>query len=118
MSNCGLMLSDVQLHASLSAVCACWLSATADDQPSGCDAAAAAGTGGGDAGGVLDSSAAWIKLAAQLPADIQQQPSMVKGGQLREYQMQVRHKGCNGCLHVEISKWKCNKTLGFHQFAA
>jgi hypothetical protein len=53
-------------------------------------AAAAAAANGGEAAGVLDSSNAWVKLAAQLPADIPQQPSMVKGGQLREYQMQVR----------------------------
>jgi hypothetical protein len=75
------------------------------DEPSSSDAAAAdaavaaaAGASGDNAGGVLDSSAAWIKLAAQLPADIQQQPSMVKGGQLREYQMQVRLACIHNCM--------------------
>jgi hypothetical protein len=55
---------------------------TLDEDAADCTAA--------DGGSVLDSSNAWVKLAAQLPADIPQQPSMVKGGQLREYQMQVR----------------------------
>jgi hypothetical protein len=54
---------------------------TLDEDAADCTAA--------DGGSVLDSSKAWVKLAAQLPADIPQQPSMVKGGQLREYQMQV-----------------------------
>jgi hypothetical protein len=67
-----------------------------EEEPASSDAADAAG--GDDAGGVLDSSAAWIKLAAQLPADIQQQPSMVKGGQLREYQMQVSP----ACIHTSL----------------
>ncbi|KAF6263561.1 SNF2 family N-terminal domain-containing protein [Scenedesmus sp. NREL 46B-D3] len=67
----------------------------------------------GGGAGVLDSSAAWAKLAAQLPADIQQQPSMVKGGQLREYQMQglrwlvgLTQRGLNGILADDMGLGK------------
>lgn len=63
--------------------------AAAECDPATCDAAASAADDSNNEAGVLDSSAAWIKLAAQLPADIPEQPTMVKGGTLREYQMQV-----------------------------
>jgi hypothetical protein len=42
------------------------------------------------ADGVLGSSAAWGRLAQQLVAGgVEQQPRMLKGGQLRDYQMHV-----------------------------
>lgn len=44
---------------------------------------------GDAAAGIIGSSSAWSRLAAQLPADISEQPAGLKGGQLREYQMQV-----------------------------
>jgi hypothetical protein len=40
--------------------------------------------------GVLNSSNCWSRLAAAIPADIPEQPALLTGGQLREYQMQVR----------------------------
>lgn len=53
------------------------------------EADATDGSSSSDEAGILGSSGAWANLAAQLHADIQQQPAMLKGGQLREYQMQV-----------------------------
>jgi hypothetical protein len=45
------------------------------------------GEAGSSKGGVLST---WDALASTLPADIPNQPSMLQGGTLREYQMQVR----------------------------
>ncbi|WIA36756.1 hypothetical protein OEZ86_008024 [Tetradesmus obliquus] len=81
--------------------------------PATCDAAASAADDSNNEAGVLDSSAAWIKLAAQLPADIPEQPTMVKGGTLREYQMQglrwlvgLTQRGLNGILADDMGLGK------------
>jgi hypothetical protein len=55
-----------------------------------------AGDGAGSSKGVLST---WDALASTLPADIPAQPQLLKGGSLREYQMQVK-QGVGGCgLH-------------------
>jgi hypothetical protein len=52
------------------------------------------------ADGVLGSSAAWGRLAAQLVAgEVEQQPRMLKGGQLRDYQMHV------STVYTAVSSW-------------
>lgn len=59
----------------------------------------------GDVGGevpadsLVQSSCGWSRLAAALSADIQEQPEMIKGGELRDYQMQV----CTAVLHYQES---------------
>ncbi len=45
------------------------------------------GSGGG--GGLAASASAWSKLASMLVADVREQPRMLRGGQLRDYQMHV-----------------------------
>ncbi|WIA16563.1 hypothetical protein OEZ85_013234 [Tetradesmus obliquus] len=84
-----------------------------DCDPASCNAAASAADDSNNEAGVLDSSAAWIKLAAQLPADIPEQPTMVKGGTLREYQMQglrwlvgLTQRGLNGILADDMGLGK------------
>ncbi len=42
-----------------------------------------------ESGGVVAASDAWSALASHLVADVRQQPSMLAGGQLRDYQMHV-----------------------------
>ena len=37
-----------------------------------------------------DSSSAWNRLSDSLRADIPAQPAMLQGGQLRDYQLEVR----------------------------
>ena len=38
---------------------------------------------------VLGSTASWSKLAEQIHADVKEQPKMLTGGELRDYQMQA-----------------------------
>ena len=44
-----------------------------------------------DADGLKNSSEGWNRLAASFQAEIDQQPALLVGGELREYQMQVNH---------------------------
>jgi hypothetical protein len=44
----------------------------------------------GDFLALRESSSQWNKMSASLQADIPQQPAMLKGGSLRDYQMTVR----------------------------
>lgn len=44
----------------------------------------------GDIHALRESSSQWNKMSASLQADIPQQPAMLKGGSLRDYQMTVR----------------------------
>jgi hypothetical protein len=56
---------------------------------------------GDDAGSGKGVLATWDALASTLPADIPDQPSMLEGGTLRDYQMQVRglthNSGAGAC---------------------
>ena len=59
---------------------------------------ATAGSVGSDAA-VIESSKGWAALAGALVADIPAQPSMLKGGELRDYQMHVGgvRSACGQC---------------------
>lgn len=64
------------------------------------DAMGLAGDGAGSSKGALST---WDALASSLPADIPEQPQMLQGGSLREYQMQVRQgAGLVGAARVRI----------------
>lgn len=62
--------------------------------PGGGAAAEEAGSGGDEGGSAAE---AWGALASRLPAEIEEQPTLLEGGSLRSYQMQVR-PGAHACL--------------------
>lgn len=56
------------------------------------------------------AAGAWGRLAERLVADVQQQPALLEGGELRDYQMQVSvsrlvlHGGAR-CMHATCSSY-------------
>jgi len=94
-------------HASVFAACRekccavlCGVRAGVSEASSSSGGASEAPEGGG--GGAVLSS--WDSLAATLPADIPQQPKMLQGGTLRDYQMQVWWVG-GGVRGVRNGGW-------------
>ena len=48
----------------------------------------------GDLLALRESSSQWNRMSASLQADIAEQPAMLKGGTLRDYQMTVSSLSC------------------------
>jgi len=70
----------------------------------------------GSGGSVLESSEMWAALSRALVADIEEQPRMLQGVTLRDYQMQVCARAL-ACQHTTCVKGKGQRRRGHVQSA-